>query len=92
MNRKFSYVSMYLNRFFKKQKDIENTRLIFRGHSNSSWNVVSSAGRRLREEIKSRCDNNESEVNVSQSDFIRYHVNLLSNVRKHGYGGISQNS
>jgi len=42
MNRKFSYVSMYLNRFFTKQKDIDNTRLIFRGHSNSSWNVVSS--------------------------------------------------
>lgn len=92
MDREFSYVSIYLNSFFSKQKNIENTRLIFRGHANSSWNVVSSAGRRLRKDVKTGNENNDSEVNVSQSDFIRYHVNLLSNARRHGYGGIAPNS
>jgi hypothetical protein len=92
MDREFSYVSIYLNSFFSEQKNIDNTRLIFRGHADCTWNVVSSAGRRLSEDVKKRSKKNDNEVNVSQSDFIRYHVNLLSNARKHGYGGIAPNS
>lgn len=92
MNRSISYVAKYLNKFRQAQPNFRNSRLIFRGHADVSWNVVSSAGRRLREEVKTKIDNNQSELKVSQSEFIRYHVNLVSNARRHGYGGIAPNS
>lgn len=51
-------------------------RTIFRGLSNSNWNVVSSAARRLSLDKRPHC----------QRDFIRYHVNLIKHARRFGYG------
>ena len=97
-----SRVAYYLDKFKEKQKNqdgqILNSRLIFRGHANVAWNVVSSAGRRLHEEnqkvkIESKDRKEEKKkIEVKQSDYIRYHVNLIANARKYGYGGLSANS
>lgn len=77
---KESYIAKYLNAFIEEQGNIENCRLIFRGHANDSWNVVSAAGRRLKDE------KNNKNKKVTQSEFIRYHVNLIANAKEFGYG------
>lgn len=72
---------------FRKFKDIQKKlqedegsryiagKFIFRGLADTSYYVKSSAARRLN-------------VLNKQNDFIRYHVNLISNARKMGYGNI----
>lgn len=72
--REYGYVAHYLNEFGKMQSETKG-RLIFRGLTNKEYEVISSAGRRLRKEKRDK-----------QSDFIRYHINLVENARKYGYG------
>lgn len=81
-------VAYYLKQFheiqfknFKENKKNINGKLIFRGQAVESWNVMSSAGRRL---LKTN--------NNSQKDFITYHVNLITNARKYGYGELQAGS
>lgn len=74
-------VAYYLSEFRKLQPQSQTKgKLIFRGLGNISHGIISSAGRRLR--VKSS----------KQDEFIRYHVNLVANARKYGYGGIGLNS
>lgn len=75
-----SLVAKYLNNFYKKQGESKG-RLIFRGQANKSWDVASSAGRRLRREGKDK-----------QNEYIRYHINLIANARKNGYNKLEAGS
>ncbi len=74
-------VAYYLSEFRRLQPQSQTKgKLIFRGLGNINHGIISSAGRRLR--VKSS----------KQDEFIRYHVNLVANARKYGYGGIGLNS
>lgn len=73
-------VAYYINEFHKVQPDIKG-KIIFRGQASDRWSIISSAGRRLEKEEKSK-----------QNDFIRYHVNLIANARKFGYGALEVGS
>lgn len=82
-------VAYYLRQFHISQQEKEKSflesikgRLIFRGLADTRWNVVSSAGRRLLDE----------EMKDKQNDFVRYHINLIANARKFGYGGLQSGS
>ncbi len=72
-------VAWYFKQFKKIQGECKG-RIIFRGIDNQKYDVVSSAGRRLSKESD------------KQNDFIRYHVKLLANARKNGYGGLNAGS
>ena len=71
--RKFKEVQKGMEKFEVDPEHYVPGKFIFRGVSDAKYHVLSSAGRRLKELNK-------------QNDFIRYHVNLVSNARKMGYG------
>lgn len=71
--RKFKEVQKGMEKLEADPKPYVPGKFIFRGVSDEKYHVLSSAGRRLKELNK-------------QNDFIRYHVNLVSNARKMGYG------
>lgn len=83
-NEDRSAVSACFDAFVKLKKRMENTqnyssgKFVFRGLKNVGYEVISSAGRRM----KNLCTSNK------QSDFIRYHVKLVANARKFGYGNV----
>ena len=65
--RKFKEVQKGMEKLEADPKPYVPGKFIFRGVSDEKYHVLSSAGRRLKELNK-------------QNDFIRYHVNLVSNV------------
>lgn len=78
-----SAVSACFDAFVKLKKRMEDSgsisgKFIFRGVKSVGYEVISSAGRRMRERYTSN----------KQSDFIRYHVKLVANARKFGYGNV----
>ena len=75
-----SYVAKYLKQVREMQPNSKG-KIIFRGQANSSWNVMSSAGRRLDKAGKQK-----------QNEYIRYHVNLIANARKNGYNKLEAGS
>jgi hypothetical protein len=78
-------VAQYLNKLYEEIGDSSSlsfqSRIIFRGQANYSWDIVSSAGRRL---VKAK--------KYNQNEFILYHVNLIENARKYGYGDLEVGS
>jgi hypothetical protein len=72
----------YKNEYIQKT-GLSNIKgqIIFRGQDNYKWSIMSSAGRRLSK------DNHNK-----QDDFITYHVNLIENARKYGYGKLEAGS
>lgn len=81
MNSKGSCISKYFDLFIQKESEMHPKeayipgRFVFRGLPNCNWGVLSSATRRL-----SKCG--------KMDEFIRYHINLVANARKLGYGTI----
>ena len=82
-----SYVAKYLEKFKNVTPDLKG-QVIFRGQSNSEWKIVSSAARRIKDQLKDK----DSKLSNSQSNFIGYHVNLITNARTYGYAEIQPGS
>jgi len=83
-----SIVAKYLNKFYNITSEAKG-QIIFRGQANSSWRIKSSAARRLSDQIQ---EGRLKENRNSQSDFISYHENLISNAHSYGYAEIKPES
>lgn len=82
--KKESLVAKYLNYL------VENTdkkgNYIYRGQANASWELKSSAQRRLDDTKNRKKDSTKKKYN--HQDFILYHKHIIENARKLGYDQI----
>lgn len=99
-------VAFYLDRFYREQLGLEGDekinmedlfktirgQVLFRGQANEDWAIQSSAGRRLKNQMKQTGSDINQTNFVNQKRFISYHVNLVADARSYGYGQIKSGS
>ena len=79
-----SVINKYLSNLQKDTINCSSFGLIFRGQSNSEWELVSSAYRRISND-KENLEYQKTKK-ISNSTFLRYNQKLIVRAREYGYG------